>query len=582
MNEIDVSLCMIVKNEEEMLERCLRSVGDAVQEIVIVDTGSTDRTVEIARRHHARVASFAWCDDFAAARNASLALARGRFVLVLDADEELTPETPALIARAVRDPEASGFYMAFENPCDEGQVLRFLIVRLFVNHPDVRFENRIHEQVWPSLERLGSRTGRKLKLLPGALIRHAGYRPELMAKRGKIERNLRLFERQLDERPDDLYTWYKYGDFLRSTPRKSEALLAIGKARTLLHALAPERAQRCSFAIEIGTLYALELYERGRYHEAHEARGEDRRRYQNSPNSDYVMAGVALKIGKLDEAQELFRRCLAAHGAPMFNARRDGITTYLAMTGLGSVAAARGDLPEASRWFERALASEPECESALAALAGCHFQAGKLGEAIGVLAASRAAAAGSTRLAARRVDAARRRHGGAGADLARSERALAAGPPRAAGGARAAVHVRGRLPCGEAELRGAPAHARMQRRPVARAPDPRRAGRSRDRREAEPDRGLAARVHRHAPALPEVRRRDRLRRAFAQAGRSLARTGRRARAPARAMAASRETVKPGVAAVGRSGVIAADMGQRALRERSVAEELLDKTSAVER
>jgi glycosyltransferase involved in cell wall biosynthesis len=86
-----LSVCMIVKNEERFLGQCLASVKDIADELIVIDTGSTDRTVEIAREHGAHVGHFEWCNDFAAARNASIAPATGDWILFLDADEGLSP-----------------------------------------------------------------------------------------------------------------------------------------------------------------------------------------------------------------------------------------------------------------------------------------------------------------------------------------------------------------------------------------------------------------------------------------------------------------------------------------------------------
>jgi glycosyltransferase involved in cell wall biosynthesis len=86
-----VSLTMIVRDEESNLPHCLQSVRGLFDEIVVVDTGSRDRTIEIARSYGARVSQFAWVDDFAAARNASLARASGDFAFWLDADDVVEP-----------------------------------------------------------------------------------------------------------------------------------------------------------------------------------------------------------------------------------------------------------------------------------------------------------------------------------------------------------------------------------------------------------------------------------------------------------------------------------------------------------
>jgi glycosyltransferase involved in cell wall biosynthesis len=92
-----ISACLIVKDEERHLDRCLSSLQGIVDEIVVVDTGSTDGTLEIAQSHGAVIGSFDWCDDFSAARNASLDLATGDWVLWIDADEALTPESASSI-----------------------------------------------------------------------------------------------------------------------------------------------------------------------------------------------------------------------------------------------------------------------------------------------------------------------------------------------------------------------------------------------------------------------------------------------------------------------------------------------------
>src|SRR5438477_6471542 len=96
-----LTVCMIVKNEAANLRRALASVGPVADELVVVDTGSTDDSAAVAAELGARVAHFAWCDDFAAARNAALALASGAWILSLDADEELDPASVAPLRQLV-------------------------------------------------------------------------------------------------------------------------------------------------------------------------------------------------------------------------------------------------------------------------------------------------------------------------------------------------------------------------------------------------------------------------------------------------------------------------------------------------
>ena len=147
-----LSLVMMVKNEEAFLEDALRSALPLCDELVVVDTGSTDRTVEIARDLGARVSSFAWCDDFSAARNETLRQARGQWVAVLDADERFRCADPAAV-RALLAPgpdfPCEGLSLPVVNVTLEGQVIsRFQSVRIFGNAPDrIAYVGRVHNQL---------------------------------------------------------------------------------------------------------------------------------------------------------------------------------------------------------------------------------------------------------------------------------------------------------------------------------------------------------------------------------------------------------------------------------------------------
>ncbi|HLJ97346.1 MAG TPA: glycosyltransferase, partial [Gemmataceae bacterium] len=145
-----VSLTMIVRNEENTLGDCLRSVADLVDEVVVVDTGSTDRTREMAASFGARVIDFAWCDSFAAARNESLRHATGDWAFWLDADERLdAANRQRLVELFGRLGDENAGYVMKQHSGPEGDTTRGTVVeqtRLFRNHPAVRWEYRIHEQ----------------------------------------------------------------------------------------------------------------------------------------------------------------------------------------------------------------------------------------------------------------------------------------------------------------------------------------------------------------------------------------------------------------------------------------------------
>ena len=110
MQKNSLSLCMIVKDEEETVGRAIKSVLAVVDEVVVVDTGSTDNTRLIVEGYGARVIDFPWTDDFAAARNAAIAAAYGDWILVLDADEVLEPIRPVELGRLLSNEDAIAYY----------------------------------------------------------------------------------------------------------------------------------------------------------------------------------------------------------------------------------------------------------------------------------------------------------------------------------------------------------------------------------------------------------------------------------------------------------------------------------------
>ena len=196
-----LSICIITKNEEQFLDRCLSSVRGLAGQIVLVDTGSTDRTLEIAKQHGAEIHHFDWCDDFGAARNAALEHARGDWILVLDADEELPADQHARLRTDLGNDKVIAFRlpMVGSEANADGPVY---VPRLFRNAPGACFTGRIHEQVFPSLLPL-SKTWVLVSELGSARLLHHGYAKEVMAGRNKIERNLGLLRRAIEEQPDD-------------------------------------------------------------------------------------------------------------------------------------------------------------------------------------------------------------------------------------------------------------------------------------------------------------------------------------------------------------------------------------------
>ncbi|WCJ58178.1 glycosyltransferase [Fontisphaera persica] len=217
-----LTVALIVKNEEAFLDRCLASVRELAAQIVVVDTGSTDRTVEIARAHGAEVHHFAWCDDFSAARNAMLEHVRGDWVLMLDADEELKAESRARLLEEIKNDKVMAYRLPLEDVGAEAEGCSY-VPRLWRNAPGLFFVGRVHEQIFSSIEVRRTEWGLD-NALSQAVLRHYGYTAEVTQARGKVERNLRLLQAAVQELPDEPNLLMNLGLELARSGRLEEAL----------------------------------------------------------------------------------------------------------------------------------------------------------------------------------------------------------------------------------------------------------------------------------------------------------------------------------------------------------------------
>lgn len=227
---MSVSLCMIVKDEEATLLGCLESVREMVDAMVVVDTGSRDRTIEIAQAAGATVHSFAWCDDFAAARNAALQHVDTDWVLVLDADEVLLPGIVPALKTAMQDDQCLVVNLVRQE-LGARQIPYSLVSRLFRKHPDITFTRAYHESVDDRVIALTRREPHwKVLELADLAIRHTGYQQAAIAQRQKAERAQFIMERYLIEHADDAYICNKLGALYleNGNTEQGQALLQRG------------------------------------------------------------------------------------------------------------------------------------------------------------------------------------------------------------------------------------------------------------------------------------------------------------------------------------------------------------------
>ena len=226
MTKPSISLCMIVKNEEKFLGQCLESVKNVVDEMIIVDTGSTDRTVEIAENFGAKVYHHAWRNDFSEARNYGLQFATGDWILQLDADEALESDDIELVRAAVKSDQYSAVYVAIYSTIS-GKPSKHYFPRIF-RRGKAHFHGIVHNQL----------------IVDGTLLHseirvyHYGYdlsREEMLAK---YERSEKLLLRQIEADPDDLFAWHNLIRIHRNQFKYDQAL---EESERVLHRLGSQK-----------------------------------------------------------------------------------------------------------------------------------------------------------------------------------------------------------------------------------------------------------------------------------------------------------------------------------------------------
>ena len=337
-----MSLALIVKNEARCLARCLHSVQGVVNEIVVVDTGSTDDTVRIAREGQARVMDFVWVDDFAAARNFALAQTTGDWILVWDADEHASPALAEEIPRFIATRPAIGRLKIVSDFRRNHQTLRSqaFVSRLFPR--GAHFEGRIHEQLILPLPRLD---------LQGELW-HDGY-----LEPTKSERNVRLLERELEQSPDSAYLRFQLALEHTSLNQTAEALACLQRAYAGLRTDEP-------FAPNLVVDYLYALRELKHFEEGLRVIEQADRFCQHLPDFHLVCGLFFLELVRCNPAQyasylpnieQRFQRCLALGETAQYKSVA-GTGSFLAYYNLGLFYHVFEEADAARQCFERAAA----------------------------------------------------------------------------------------------------------------------------------------------------------------------------------------------------------------------------------
>lgn len=206
-----LSFCAIVKNEVPRLADCLDSVREVADELIVLDTGSTDGTPELAAQLGAQVFHFAWCDDFAVARNESLRYAHGQWILVLDADETLLRDFVPTLRQLLSQADHLAFNLV-RHEIGATQSPYSLVSRLFRNRADLRFSRPYHAMIDDAVAAvLAQEPQLKVSTVSQVAIAHTGYSQANLQARDKLAFAARLMQRYQAAHPDDPYVCSKLG-----------------------------------------------------------------------------------------------------------------------------------------------------------------------------------------------------------------------------------------------------------------------------------------------------------------------------------------------------------------------------------
>jgi glycosyltransferase involved in cell wall biosynthesis len=362
---VRLSLCMILRDEEELLPRFLAHARGLWDELVAVDTGSVDSTPRLLAEAGATVLHRAWTGDFAEARNVSLEAASGDWLLVLDADELVSPGLVSAARALLEDPAAGSATVLVRNRLPHGHVGESRLLRMFRRDPQVRYLHAIHEDAGDGVRAFLERTGLRQVHLEG-WVDHLGYVRARAAAKDKRTRDLTILERLLSADPSDLYSHFKrleqarfWGDRLlwsRAAADAAEALRAD-----------PAGIAEAHFGGELVALIADGLH-RGAPRDA--LAFLDAWEGRTSPSAAFHLRRGELNeaLGRTEAAAADFERCLPLAGRT-YNLQ---LATVRPMLGQVRLALARGDLAGALAGAEAALQVAPSDPEALLAVAALH------------------------------------------------------------------------------------------------------------------------------------------------------------------------------------------------------------------
>ncbi|CCO09053.1 glycosyltransferase family 2 protein [Desulforamulus hydrothermalis] len=347
-----ISLCMIVKNEANYLDDCLSRVKDLVDEIIVVDTGSSDDTIKIARNYHAKIFSYDWAGDFSKARNYSLDQASGDWIIYLDADEELLLNEKSTLHNLINQTATDGYYFVIISPTDDNpasQQLRSSSLRLFRNHPLYRFQGAIHEQIIPAI--LAHKPDAKLVKTDIAILHH-GYKNTNIENKNKCMRNLEIARQQVEQYPGNNFYRYNLGVALYQINDLKGALTEWQKVIETLDYTA-------GYAPNLLRNYIICLILTMQHKKALQTAEKAIRLYHDYTDLYYLKGQALEKSKEFLLAEEAYKHCLVLGEAPSHYVSTIGLGSYFPLGRLANLMETCQRYEEAVMYYCQAFKCQP-------------------------------------------------------------------------------------------------------------------------------------------------------------------------------------------------------------------------------
>lgn len=351
-----LSLCMIVRDEEQTLPQCLAAVAGVVDEIVIVDTGSNDSTIEIASSFGARIIEREWTGSFADARNVSFEAAGGDWMMYLDADEVLVREDLELLRSLKGRTWREAFYFAqtsYTGDREDGGAVAHDVLRMFRNRDEYRFEGRLHEQL---AHRLPGYLPERIEV-SGVRIEHYGYLGVVREGRRKSERNIELLRLQQAEGHATPFLHFNLGCEYAAAGDRPAALIEFERAWSMLEVAEDKDSYKFAPALLNRLVKALRVCGRPRQALTRATQGLEL--FPGFTDLVLEQALAAVALGQQDRAIELLERCIEMGEASRGYTSTVGSGTFLPRLQLAQMRRDDGDLQGAIELLEYCVSEYP-------------------------------------------------------------------------------------------------------------------------------------------------------------------------------------------------------------------------------